>query len=337
MDLIAGRETSELVRWLYRGVLRRDPSEEEVAHWVATAGTGAKPSDIARSFANCPEAAQAPLFVPPGHYYSPITPVSEVDGHLKKIEARAVPESVSGVTIDRTKMVALWKELVPLMASAPFQAERTAGLRYWFDNPAYSWGDGSVLHAVLRLFRPRRLIEIGSGWSSACTLDTVGRYLNGDCAITFIDPYPKSLEDLVGTFGSGAGMISTSVQEVAPTVFDQLEAGDVLFIDSTHVLRTGSDVCYELFDILPRLAPGVLVHIHDMFWPFEYPREWAVNENRSWNEIYGVRAFLTGSPEWRILMFNDFLFKLERALIEATYPAFLRNPGGALWLQRLAS
>jgi hypothetical protein len=67
---------------------------------------------------------------------------------------------------------------------------------------------------------------------------------------------------------------------------------NVLFIDSTHVLRTGSDVCFELFEILPRLSPGVLVHIHDMFWPFEYPRSWVVEENRSWNELYAVRAFL---------------------------------------------
>ena len=76
------------------------------------------------------------------------------------------------------------------------------------------------------------------------------------------------------------------------------------------------------------------MHIHDMFWPFEYPRAWAVDENRSWNELYAVRAFLTCNSDWRVLLFNDYLAKVERERIEGAYPAFLRNPGGALWLQR---
>ncbi len=120
------------------------------------------------------------------------------------------------------------------------------------------------------------------------------------------------------------------VQHVPLSVFAALEAGDILFVDSTHVVRTGSDVCFELFEVLPCLARGVLVHIHDMFWPFEYSRQWAVEENRSWNELYAVRAFLSYNDAWRIVLFNDYLAKLERGMIEATYPQFLRSTGGAL-------
>jgi hypothetical protein len=118
-------------------------------------------------------------------------------------------------------------------------------------------------------------------------------------------------------------------------LFEQLQPGDFLFIDSTHILRTGSDVCFELFEILPRLASGVIVHFHDVFWPFEYPAEWIVDENRSWNELYALRAFLTDNGKWKILFFNNYFAKLERSLVEKTFPTFLRNPGGALWLQRL--
>ena len=118
-------------------------------------------------------------------------------------------------------------------------------------------------------------------------------------------------------------------------IFKSLQAGDILFIDSTHVMKTGSDVCFELFEILPCLAPGVLVHFHDIFWPFEYPRLWAVEENRSWNELYAVRALLSRSNKLRILLFNDYLAQLERAMIETTYPQFLRDTGSALWLQKL--
>ena len=114
-----------------------------------------------------------------------------------------------------------------------------------------------------------------------------------------------------------------------------LEKATYCSVDSTHVLRTGSDVCFELFEILPRLAPGALVHFHDMFWPFEYPRSWAVDENRSWNELYAVRAFLTNNEQWEVVFFNDYFAKLETKRIEDTYPNFLRNSGGALWLRRL--
>jgi len=120
------------------------------------------------------------------------------------------------------------------------------------------------------------------------------------------------------------------------TIYDELEAGDILFIDSTHVLRTGSDVVFELFEILPRLAKGVIVHFHDMFWPFEYPRSWAVEENRSWNELYAVRAFLINNDAWRVLFFNDYMRLFERDLIQRTYPNFLKNSGGALWLEKTA-
>ena len=129
-------------------------------------------------------------------------------------------------------------------------------------------------------------------------------------------------------------ILQHGVQQAPLALFNELEEGDILFIDSTHVLRTGSDVYFELFEVLPNLAKGVLVHFHDMFWPFEYPREWVIDENRSWNELYAVRAFLTHNHDWKILMFSDYMAVFERPLIETTYPAFLRNSGGALWLQR---
>jgi hypothetical protein len=245
---------------------------------------------------------------------------------------------VPGVAIDRARIVATWHEMLPFMREAPFGERPGDGLRYGFDNPAYSWGDGSVLHAMLRLHRPRRLIEIGSGWSSACALDTIERCLDGACEATFIEPYPALLRELIGEpLGEAAArvtIVEAPVQACPPEIFDALAAGDLLFIDSTHVMKTGSDVCFELFEVLPRLAAGVLVHIHDMFWPFEYPRAWAVDENRSWNELYAVRAFLMHTAAWEVLFFNDMMAKLERPLAEATYPRFLRNPGGGLWLRR---
>jgi hypothetical protein len=169
---------------------------------------------------------------------------------------------------------------------------------------------------------------------SACTLDIVDERLEGKSDLTFIDPYPKLLLQLIGDKKSTVRIFERRVQDVPLDVFAELEKNDVLFIDSTHVLPTGSDVCFEIFEIFPKIASGVLVQIHDMFWPFEYPRSWAVDENRSWNEIYAIRAFLTNNPDREIVFFNDFIAKLEREMIEATWPQFLRNSGGALWLRR---
>jgi hypothetical protein len=273
------------------------------------------------------------VFVPPGHFYSPIANPDEVDRHLTRIYPQRLVDSVPEVSIDRGAMVRKWNALVPFMKSAPFSETPTAGLRYGYDNNYYSWGDGSILHGMLRLHRPKKLIEIGGGHSSACTLDTVDRYIEG-CQLTFIEPYPRRLLDLFGDAVSRVRILDYPVQETPLEIFEELDSGDVLFIDSTHVLRPGSDVCFELFQVLPRLARGVLVHFHDMFWPFEYPRTWSVQENRSWNELYAVRAFLMGNDAWEVVMFNDYMATFESPLIESTYPAFLRNAGGALWLQR---
>jgi hypothetical protein len=227
-----------------------------------------------------------------------------------------------------------WREFLPLFHTNPFPDNENEDLRYAFNNPAYSWGDGSVVHAMIRRHRPRRIIEIGSGWSSACTIDTIERYLDGQCRVTFVEPYPQLLVSLLGDTSVDFEILETPVQETPLSIFSDLRAGDFLFIDSTHVLSTGSDVCFELFEVLPRLASGVFVHIHDMFWPFEYPRNWAVDENRSWNELYAVRALLTNNEDWRVIFFNDYFAKVANSEIKATYPEFLRNSGGGLWLQR---
>ncbi len=274
------------------------------------------------------------LFVPPGHFYSPIVDRVEADRHLSRLEANKMPFSLYGIRIDREQTIERWSSLLPFLNNIPFSQFKAPGFRYAFENPSYSWGDGSILYAMLRSHQPRRLIEVGSGWSSACALDTAERYFKSDCEFTFVDPYPQLLSSLIGKITTNVRIIEMPIQQVPVATFEALEAGDILFIDSTHVLRTGSDVCFELFEVLPRLASGVLVHFHDMFWPFEYPRLWAVSENRSWNELYAVRAFLTNNDDWRVIFFNDYFAKTERNLIAASYPDFLKNSGGALWLQR---
>jgi hypothetical protein len=334
---IIEKEAERFIRALYHGTLHREVDPNGLEHWIRVITSGAaSPADVVERFVASEEHRKLTalrLFVPPGHYHSPIVDPIEAEGHLALTRGRPVPDSLAGITVDRRAMVLTWQKLIPFLTTSPFSAEQSRSLRYQFENPSYSWGDGSVLHAMLRLFRPRRLIEIGCGWTSACTLDTVEKYIE-NCHLTFIEPYPRLLRELIPKCPPNVDVLEQRVQDVPVATFEQLTAGDILFIDSTHVLRTGSDVCFELFEVLPRLASGVLVHFHDMFWPFEYPETWVLEDKRSWNELYAVRAFLTDNETWRIVVFNDYLAKFERPMIESTYPAFLRNSGGALWLQR---
>lgn len=274
------------------------------------------------------------LFVPPGHFYSPIVDPEEADAHIARLEQSPTPRDLPGIRIDAAAMERTWMRFLPRLKTHPFTAEKEEGLRYAFINDQFSWGDGLILHSMLRLYQPERIVEVGSGWSSACMVDTIERYFETPCDLTFIEPYPERLRLLVGNATLKHRFYESKIQDAPPTLFEQLGENDLLFIDSTHVLRTGSDVCHELFEILPSLRPGVIVHFHDIFWPFEYPRQWAVSDNRSWNEIYAIRAFLMDNDNWRILFFNHYFGLTHTQLIQATFPDFLRNCGGSLWLQK---
>lgn len=336
---ITGAEAQDIVRMIYEGVLRRPPDEVGMGYYVQEFERGRSIASVMQDFLDSDEFkaknSSVSLFVPPGHFYSPIVEPREADAHLSKLVPVAEADHIEGIAIDRAAMVDLWNDLLPFMLSSPFKDELAGENRYAFDNSAYAWGDGSVLHGMLRYFSPKRVIEIGSGWSSACMLDTVDKYLDGNCEIQFIEPYPQLLRTIVGPTQSNVRIYENFVQSVPVDIYDALEPNDILLIDSTHIVKTGSDCCFEMFNILPRLKPGVIVHIHDMFWPFEYPRHWVVDENRSWNEIYAIRALLTDNPNWKIIMFNDYMERFESDLVKKTYPTFLKAAGAALWLQRL--
>ena len=231
-------------------------------------------------------------------------------------------------------MIALWSRLLPHVSSHPFADTKAAGARYAFVNPAFQWPDALILHAMIREFRPARLLEIGSGWSSACAVDTIVRYLPGACDITMADPYPDLAQDLVGAYDGPHRFLRVRLQDLDIGLFRVLEPGDILFVDSTHVLAAHSDVHRMLFEIMPVLKPGVFVHFHDIFWPFDYPDSWVRDENRSWNEVYALRAYLTDNARWQILWLADYFQTFEAARLRADCPEMLKVRGGSLWLRK---
>jgi len=195
----------------------------------------------------------------------------------------------------------------------------------------YCEADAAVYHSMIRRYQPRRIIEVGSGFSTAVALDTAeDHHLSMD--ITCIEPYPDRLESLIRT-NDDVHLRRSIVQDVPLDIYTTLDAGDMLFIDSTHVAKAGSDVVWTTLRVLPNLRPGVLVHIHDMFWPFEYKPEWH-RARRDWTEIYLIHAFLSGNPGWKVLFFNDLVWTQFGDIVEKYAPATRGQRPGGLWLQK---
>lgn len=276
-----------------------------------------------------------PLWVPPGHFYSPIPATQDVRAHAPRIFDRSAT-TLPGITLNAQAQRHLLETLAPYLADLPFEDGPRPGLRYHLDNAWFCHADGLILHALLRHLRPRRLVEVGSGFSSAAILDTRERFLGEQPALTFIEPNPQRLLELLRPQDHHTvQLLAVNVQDVPLAVFEALGDGDILLVDSSHVSKTGSDVNHLLFEVLPRLARGVYVHFHDVFWPFEYLEEWVV-EGRAWNEAYLLRAFLQYNPAFEIVLFNDWAGRTQQELLRALMPRFLRNTGGSLWLRKVA-
>jgi hypothetical protein len=277
----------------------------------------------------------APLAYAPGHFYSPICDPAELRHRYRDPQTVARPDELPEIDLAHDSQVSLWESWLPIFHDVSRVLANEPSQRYRFPSPSYGIGDATIYACMLCRFRPERLIEVGSGSSSAVALDTFDRLFAKRPRITFIEPYPALLESLLKPEDKGTvEIIASDVQDVKPHVFDDLQQNDFLFIDSTHIVKTGSDVVYELFDVLPRLRPGVIVHFHDVFYPFEYPREWVINRNYSWNELYTLRAFLMSNRNWEIMFFNDYFVYTERSRVERDAPQILENPGGGLWLRR---
>jgi predicted O-methyltransferase YrrM len=268
----------------------------------------------------------------PGHFYSPIPSIDEVRAREAELFG-SPPPSLPAIDLRADAQVALVHELARFYGDLPFPRTQSIESRYWFENWAYSYADAIFLYSMLRHLRPRRVIEVGSGFSSAAMLDTADRWLP-ETSFTFIDPDTSTLDALLRPADrERVNIVRARLQDIPLTTFEALAANDILFIDSTHVSKTGSDVNRILFDILPRLAPGVHVHFHDVFYPFEYPKEW-VYEGRAWNEDYILRAFLEFNSAFDIVLFGTWLARFHRELLEELMPLTLENPGGSLWLTR---
>lgn len=284
---------------------------------------------LRRRYTGC----ESPEFALRGSYYSPLPDYKEVEARSGELFAKEVDLGYS-IRLRATEQETLLREISRIYAEFDWPERSCAGRRFHFNNGYFGAGDAIVLYALLRHFRPQRVIEVGSGFTSALMLDTNDQFLDGSVRFTFVEPYPERLRSLLTREDAErAELLETGVQQVPWQLFASLKQNDMLFIDSSHVAKIGSDVNYLLFEILPRLQSGVVVHFHDIIWPFEYPKEWIMG-GIAWNEAYMVRAFLQYNEAFEIVLFNSYIGYCFRGLLAELMPKFLEDTGGSLWLQK---
>lgn len=275
-----------------------------------------------------------PAARPEGHFYSPVVDTDEIERDRERIWPGSL--DVPGIDMRESAHRNLLVQHFPALLREyeyPLKGPPDEELSFYYErNSQFGWLDSRALFCLMRLIRPKRIVEVGSGYSSLLMCDINERFLMSTSRLTFIEPYPRHFLEQSAEKGRYE-LILKRVQDVDPDIFDSLESGDILFIDSSHVSKTGSDVNHLFLNVLPRLAPGVYVHVHDVFLPEDYRPEWVIDENRSWNEQYLLQALLVDNPKFQVVFGSNFAYRRFPELVSAAigHPAY---GGGSFWIRR---
>jgi predicted O-methyltransferase YrrM len=274
----------------------------------------------------------------PGSYYSPIPNLEEIRKR-KDVIFRKEGVDLKGIEINKAEQFSLLENFKNYYNNIPYDFINASpsDTRYQVKGAWYRNSDVVMLYSMMRHFKPKRIIEVGSGYSSAVMLDINDMFLHSQTTMSFIDPHPERLFGLMNENDKKQHhVLSKIVQEVDIEVFKSLEANDILFIDSSHVSKVGSDLNHLLFEILPVLKPGVLIHFHDIYYPFEMPEHWVLEWRWCWNENYLLRAFLTGNKNYKIINFNSYLHSEYQDWFSKNMPACLIDieNTGCIWLTK---
>lgn len=213
--------------------------------------------------------------------------------------------------------------------------EKTEKLEFYVNNGAFGPGDADYWYQLIRQIKPKRIFEVGSGNSTLMGVRAIQKNKADDpaysCKHVCIEPYEMPwLEEL------GVSVLRQKIEDVDLSFFSELEEGDILFIDSSHIIRPQGDVLFEYLELLPVLNKGVIVHVHDIFSPKNYPADWVVDEVKFWNEQYLLEAFLTNNSNWKIIGALSFLHhKHYRALKPACPFLGPENIPGSFYMQKI--
>jgi hypothetical protein len=271
-----------------------------------------------------------PKIVPDGHFCSPLVDPKEINERRAELWSPNPP--LRGIDYREGEEHELFEKLVPLMKEFPFPAGRPETPGFFLGNDQFGGLDAYVYFGMLRLLKPERLLEMGAGFTTMLAVETRERFLGERPLIVCVEPFPTA--DRAQALSGKVLFLKEPVWAINPAMVEQLESGDLLFVDCSHVSKTGSDVHTIYFDLFPRLKPGVFIHIHDIFLPFEYPYNWVAEQGRHWNEQYLLLALLTDSKRYEIVFSCAFFSAYHQDAIVQGLGRELA--GGSLWL-RVAS
>ena len=274
----------------------------------------------------------------PGHFYSPIPSREEVRDSADRIFSAS---EVLDIDTNIDKQFQLLEKFKTMRSDFPYDflnAKENEKLRYRFTKrPQYRYSDVMFLYHVIRHLEPQQIVEVGSGASSAVMLYINDLFFNSSIKFKFVEPYPERLYGFLNDQDlNNSTIITEKVQDVPMDVFQSLKENDILFIDSSHVSKVGSDVNHIFFNILPRINKGLWIHFHDIFYPFELPMHWILQNSRFWNESYLLRAFLMNNDAYEIMLFNTLLHKEFRNWFEKEMPECLIDEAdtGSIWIRK---
>jgi hypothetical protein len=266
--------------------------------------------------------------VTPVHFYQPIPDTRTLPETLWNR-----PSKLVGIDMNEARQLELLGKEFPKFKDEYNQLPAIPSgevPRFYLNNGLFGGIDALVAYCMIRHFQPRLIIEVGSGLSSLLLSEAATE--NNGASLICIEPYPQ--EFLKEGFAGLDRLIEKKVQDVDLEFFSQLQSGDILFIDSSHTVKIGGDVNYLFLEILPRLKPGVIVHVHDIFLPFDYRRDWVMEEFRFWTEQYLLQAFLTFNSEFEVLLANNYLSQFHEGDLKATFPTLDSWSGSSFWMRR---
>jgi len=274
--------------------------------------------------------------ITPVHYYMPVPDTSSLAEILWNSQSALV-----GIDVNEISQQELLKNFLIYRQeydSLP-KVKTVNPCQYFVHNNSFDSVDGEILYCMIRYFKPKKILEIGSGFSTILSAQAIqkNKMENAEdvCELEAVDPYPN---EIIRTgFPGFSKLVSLRVQDIPLSSFEVLEKNDILFIDSSHVLKIGSDVQYLYLEVLPRLKSGVIIHIHDIFLPAEYPKNLVLKEHIFWNEQYLLQAFLTFNDHFKILWNGSFMHLKYPGLLEAAFCSYKRNEQwpGSFWMQKV--
>ncbi|WP_112662826.1 class I SAM-dependent methyltransferase [Microvirga flavescens] len=270
----------------------------------------------------------------PNHYYSPVPDMTQLSDAAitRRSSMVGIDMNDSGQLELLGKLEQYKQEYIQFNNNAPNNEGR-----FFFKNGVFEKVDAEVLYCMIRLLKPKRVVEIGSGFSTLLSAAaTAANNAEGiSTELIAIEPYPNDI--LLNSLPTRTTLIREPVEKVPLSLFTELGENDIVFIDSTHVIRCGNDVDYEYFEILPRLKPGVVIHVHDIFLPLPYPSNWLKDEHIFWNEQYLLAAFLAFNDKFKVLWGGCHMHLNHPERLKSAFPGYspTEHLPGSFWMKRV--